>query len=361
MNRLFVIALVGILAVGVVGYLFLSDRPPEIGAEEATVTHTDSLTADEIATLSSLKRISDHPFYTMEYVGSYRSELVGGFDLDLCDRIAACTEQAAEPAFACSLFVTFAEDTAQVFGRNFDWSYHPILLLFTDPHDGYASVSFVDLSYFVSEDLVDTLDEAPTEARRGLLDTPFVPFDGMNECGLVIGMAAIPPAEMPIDPEKETRGSIDVIRDILDYAATVDEAIDILTSVNVDMTGGPDIHYLIADADGRSAIVELAGGNAYVFRSEEAWQHMTNFRLNDVLEADRAEACWRYATISERLTAVEGRLTADDAMTLLESVHQASETNPAGTLWSAVYEMQTKTIHVVIQQRFDQVYTFALP
>ena len=166
---------------------------------------------------------------------------------------------------------------------------------------------------------------------------------------------------MPIDPEKETRCSIGVIRDILDYAATVDEAIDILTNVNLDMIGGPDIHYLIADADGHSAIVELADGNTYIIRSETAWQHMTNFRLNDVLEADRAEECWRYATISEELAAVDGRLTTDDAMTLLESVHQASETKPAGTLWSAIYEMQTRIVHVAIQQRFDQVYTVTLP
>ena len=47
-----------------------------------------------------------------------------------------------------------------------------------------------------------------------------------------------PPAEMSIDPRKETLGSIDVVRDMLDYASTVEEALDILPSINVDMTGG---------------------------------------------------------------------------------------------------------------------------
>jgi hypothetical protein len=367
MSRSLVAMLVGILVLGGIGYLILSDRFPQAAAEssdlgaEATVTYSDSLTADEVATLSSVERIDDHPFYTMHFAGSYRADLADGSDLDPSEQTEVSTEQVTEPAFACSLFVTFAEEAAPIFGRNFDWSYHPILLLFTDPPDGYASASFVDLSYFVSEDLVDALVETPIEARRGLLETPFAPFDGMNECGLAIGMAAVPSAEMPSDPEKETRGSIEVMRDILDYAATVDEAVDILTSVNVDMTGGPDIHYLIADSEGHSAIVEFADGSAYVFRSEMPWQHMTNFRLGDVPDADRPDTCGRYAMISEELEAVDGRLTIDDAMALLESVHQASETKPVGTLWSAVYEMQASTVHVAIQQRFDQVYTLTFP
>ena len=33
------------------------------------------------------------------------------------------------------------------YGRNFDWEFSPALLLFTDPPDGYASVSMVDLTF----------------------------------------------------------------------------------------------------------------------------------------------------------------------------------------------------------------------
>ena len=43
---------------------------------------------------------------------------------------------------------------------------------------------------------------------------------------------------MSVDPRKETLGSIDVIRDMLDYASTIEEALDILTSINVNTTGG---------------------------------------------------------------------------------------------------------------------------
>ena len=367
MKRSLAFALAGVIVVGILGYLIFSDRlqeaRPETGdvAGEAAASAVGSFTADQIATLSSLARIDDHPFYTLHFVGPYRGDITGGIQTRLSREVATPTTEIVEPPFACSLFVTYADSASPVLGRNFDWSYHPILLLFTSPPDGHASISFVDLSYFVSEDLVEALDGTSIESLRGLLETPFLPFDGMNELGLVVGMAAVPPAEMPIDPQKEMLGSIDVIRDILDYASSIEEALDILTNVNVDMTGGPHIHYLIADVAGHSAVVEFADGNTYIFRPEAPWQHMTNFRLKDVPEPDRADACWRFAAIADHMLAVEGLLTPNEAMALLESVRQASETKPAGTLWSAVYDMSGRTVHVAIRQRFDRVYTFTMP
>ncbi|MFC2095058.1 carcinine hydrolase/isopenicillin-N N-acyltransferase family protein [Candidatus Bipolaricaulota bacterium] len=365
MKRLWAIVIAGILVGGGIAFWLLTTDSPELaepafGGDTTTPNTASEFTSNEIATLSSVRRITDHPFYTMHFVGSYRNEIE-----ERGDRMSKVSPyfrpQVGEFDFACSLFAAAQVDGGFLFGRNFDWSYHPILLLFTDPDDGYASVSFVDLTYFVSAALLETLDEVPIESRAGLLGAPYAPFDGMNERGLVVGMAAIPSARMPIDPTKGSRGSVAVIRDMLDYAATVGEAIDILTSVNVIMTGGPDIHYLIADTEGQSAIVEFADGVTHIFRPETAWQHMTNFRLADVQTSDRQEACWRYATLSAALQEADGQLNSEEAMHLLESVKQASTTRPSGTLWSAVYEMDTNTVRVAIRQRFDEIHTFRLP
>lgn len=351
-----------IIAVGLVASVPTPDQAQDVALECEALTAEGSssshpvLTASQAATLSSIERISDHPFYTMRYVGSYRSYSGMQQILPVSSNVAVD----ASEVFACSLFVSTAADGAALFGRNFDWMYHPILLLFTDPPDAYASVSFVDLDYFVPGSIADKLDEVPLEDLSGLLETPFLPFDGMNEQGLVVGMAAVPPAEMPIDDSKETRGSIDVIRDMLDYAATVDEAISIVARVNVDMMGGPDIHYLVADASGKSAIIELADGEIYIFEPEDAWQHMTNFRLHDTALSDRADACWRYAAIAESLQEADGDLDVDDAMGILRHVAQASDTKPAGTLWSAVYEIGSKEVHVAIKQHFETPYSFSL-
>ena len=95
-----------------------------------------------------------------------------------------------------------------LFGRNFDWEYSPAVLLFTHPPGGYASVSMVDIAYLgFDEDQVNSLTELTLEERQALLNAPEWPFDGMNEKGLVIGMAAVPPGQMPYDPDKKTIGS----------------------------------------------------------------------------------------------------------------------------------------------------------
>jgi len=368
MNRIWIVAIVAVLFLGGVGAVLLLDRSaenPELAVSVETQTTNETpplgeaaLSASEIATLSSVEKIDAYPMYVMHYVGDYRDETLVR-QPSFHRGIASLPDWIGGNPFACSLFAA-GEVNEPLLARNFDWHYHPFLLLFTDPSDGYASMSLVDLTYFVSDDIIDRLDEVALEDRVGLLATPHVPFDGMNEQGLAIGMAALSPSELPHDPKKDTRSSIDVIRDVLDYAATVEEAIELLTRVNIFMDG-PPIHYMVADAAGDSAIVELGGGETHIFRPERPWQTMTNFRLHEIPEPDRTEACWRFATIEDGLSSSEGRLAPMSAMDLLASVRQASETQQMGTLWSAVYELRDRTVQIAVNVNYNQIYTFSLP
>jgi hypothetical protein len=237
------------------------------------------------------------------------------------------------PAWACSLFAALGDADEMFYGRNFDWEYSPALLLFTDPPDGYASVSMVDIAYLgFGGDRAGTLTSLPLAERQSLLDAPFLPFDGMNEHGLAIGMAAVPPGQMRSDPDKETIGSLMMIREVLDHAGNVDEAIAIFHNYNVDMEGGPSIHYLIADSSGRSVLVELRASAEGPALSEAEGE------------------CWRYDRISQRLTEAQGRMTAQDAVDLLAEVSQES------TQWSVVYGMSSGDIHVTMGREYDDVH-----
>jgi hypothetical protein len=237
------------------------------------------------------------------------------------------------------------------YGRNFDWSFSPALLLFTDPPEGYAAVSMVDIAYLgFGNARAGTLTELPLEERQTLLTAPFLPFDGMNERGLVVGMAAVPGGQGPPDPRKPTIGSLEVIRELLDRAADVDEAIPILQSYNLDMEGGPPIHYLVADPSGRAALVEFYQGEMVVIPNEQRWHLATNFLLA-AAGASPAGACWRYDRLSQRLTEAGGRLTAPEGMDLLAEVSQEN------TQWSVVYGMHTGEVRVTMGRRYEQVYT----
>lgn len=302
------------------------------------------LSENEIASLNSLKQVDDYPLYTMQYYGEYASRGTSS--------LAIAKKAESTPGWACSLFAVLLDEEHLLFGRNFDWRFSPALLLFTDPPDGYASVSMVDMEYLgVSGQTVFELTELPLEARVDLLDAPLIPFDGMNEYGLAIGMAAVPPGDMQVDPTKETIDSLGIIREMLDHARDVDEAVAILKRYNIDFGGGPPIHYLLADAERRSVLVEFYRGELHLIENGQPWQAATNFLLSSVSDPQEGD-CWRYNKIETRLTEEQGRLDPGSAMDLLAEVAQDN------TQWSVVYQMASGEVSVSMGGEYGQIQTF---
>ena len=327
--------------------------PPTAGASQ-TQPVLSQTPSDETSTLLSLEQVDEYPLYTMRYFGTYtgRAHSYGPADLSQPTIVPAQTNCRA--TWGCSLFAALGDEENRLLGRNFDWNFSPALLLFTDPADGYASVSMVDIEYLGFEgDLSRNLTDLPLEERRSLLDAPSLPFDGMNEKGLAVGMAAVPAGDMPIDPQKKTLDELEVIREVLDHAATVDEAIEILGSFNIDM-GSVPIHYLIASASGDSAVVEFYKGEMVVFRNESSWQTATNFLLSSTNGHEQGQ-CWRYDLIEQRLDELEGEPSSEDALRLLEDVSQEN------TQWSIVYHMTSGDLQVVMGQDYSgKPHTFHL-
>jgi hypothetical protein len=159
--------------------------PTPIPATVAATLPADSgLSADQLHTLSSLKQVDGYPLYTMNYQGDYDPPRVS---------LLPSSVTGSAPAWGCSLFTVLLDDERLLYGRNFDWQFSPALLLYTDPPDGYASVAMVDITYLGFEgQSVFHLADLSAEDLKGLLDAPRLPFDGMNEHGLAIGMAAVP-------------------------------------------------------------------------------------------------------------------------------------------------------------------------
>ncbi len=303
---------------------------------------TGGLAPDAATTLLSLEKLDDYPFYVMQFVGDYEYPVLG-------------TQFPAVTGFGCSLFAALGGDGDKFFGRNFDWELSPALLLFTDPADGFASVSMVDLTFLgIDSQVANSLTEQPLVMRTDLLTAPALPFDGMNEYGLVIAMAAVP-EEYRNDTSDNTSlptiGSIGIIRQVLDHARNVDDALDIFTQYNIEFAGGPPIHYLFADPSGKAILVEFYQKELVPLPNTDPWHLATN-HLRCTAEGDGG--CWRYRTLSNRLEAVDGKLDLSSAMQLLSDVKQSS------TQWSAVYNMVSGDVNVAIGQNYDSPYTFHL-
>jgi hypothetical protein len=323
-------ALVGLAALFSGGTLARTQAPSQIGP-------------------TSLEKVDDYPLYVMTYAGDY------GFDEYLQHGVTDARPPAISPAdsaeWACTTFAALNPGGEALLGRNFDWHNRATLILYTDPSDGYASVSLVDIAYLGYD--ADTPVQLGDES---LVDAPYLPFDGMNEAGLAIGMMAVPHAEGGSDPQEVTLDSLGIIRLLLDYAGDVDEAIDLLQDYNVDFGGGPPVHYLIADPSGRAAVIEYIDDEVVVIENDQPWLVATNFVIAEA--PDDPHICLRYQTASQTLEQAAGLITEAEAMALLSDVSSSSGSNP--TMWSVVYNMTTGDFQVSVGRQYEKVYSFHL-
>jgi len=299
----------------------------------------------------SLRRLNPHPFYTMRYAGDY------GFDDYLQTGnypswVATIPEPTAPQPWGCTVFAALSPEGDRLLGRNFDWyADHPAMLLFTNPSDAYASVSMVDLWYLGYRG-----DEIGLFERQALSRAPYLPFDGMNEMGVAIGIMALPYADGTHDPGLRTLEDLEIVRLVLDYAASVDQAIELLSQYNVYFEGVP-LHYLIADAGGNSAVIEYVAGELRVLRNEQPWQVSTNFIISEEQPQGARSSCWRYNQAYRTLQDRSGSLNGSQTLDLLQ---QVSQSGSYPTIWSAAYNLTRGEIQIVIDRDYQQIYTFHL-
>ena len=205
----------------------------------------------ELRSLSSIEKVDDYGMYQMVYYGDY------GFDeflktgaKDDADIEAFVTKRLLKglpfdlgvTGDGCTAFVTKNEAGEILFARNFDFEYAPSMQLFTKPKNGYASVSTVNLAFagYSKDNLLDGMNFDSFLTLAG----PYLPFDGMNEKGLTMALLAVPEAHPAVDDTKVTLNTTTSIRLVLDKAATVEEAIDLLKQYNIYFSGDVDCHYI---------------------------------------------------------------------------------------------------------------------
>ncbi|ORY29863.1 N-terminal nucleophile aminohydrolase [Neocallimastix californiae] len=152
--------------------------------------------------------------------------------------------------FACSSFLVHKKDEdGFYFGRNFDYSNSKATVLLTYPENGYSSISTVNLSFIKDNNNSLTEDEIK-------YFSVYAPVDGMNEKGLTVSANMVGFIYVDNDtPKPDITPSI-AIRLLLDKAATVEEAINILKEYDMHQSLGLYNHFAITDAEGNAVVVE---------------------------------------------------------------------------------------------------------
>ncbi|MGM9749333.1 MAG: carcinine hydrolase/isopenicillin-N N-acyltransferase family protein [Candidatus Cryptobacteroides sp.] len=226
-----------------------------------------------------------------------------------------------------------------VFARNFDFDDmgQNIVIVKTEPKDGYKSIStstFAFLGY--------NPDWHPVAGMDGFvaLATIFIPLDGMNEKGVCVAdLIELDGDTSSVDTEKPDLTIVGAIRLVLDYAASVDEAVDLLEQYDVHPSIGRAHHLAIADAS-RSVAVEWKGGEMHVTPAPVLTNHcIWESRENDMTGESR-----------NRMYRI-GNLSPKDAAEALDAARQASYDN--FTLWSVVYDRAAQNGTWYLRCRWD--------
>ena len=302
------------------------------------------------------------------------------------------------PEIGSSSFTATAENGDALFARNYDFSKTNAMLVFTDANEGrHASISTVDLQFLgidVDQDMTGLMDKVIC------LAAPYAPLDGVNDAGVSCGIyMTYQGGEETVatsqDTDKPDFTSTTLLRLILDYADNVEEAVEIASSYDLHDSANTSYHYMVADASGKSAILEWTNDSAVdttdndgsqrtlkvVYNDQDSnigeregasrYQIVTNFVLQpgyyEGVPAENKKGADRYDRLYEELQATDG-VVADEqaAMDILQSVGRRSWDNDdknSCTVHSAVYNLTKKSVLWVTNENYDDptaVFEFTL-
>lgn len=316
----------------------------------------------ELRTLGTLQRVGDTSLFTMDYIGDYGFddflETGASTDPELINFIAGRLLKGLPmefdlPDLGCSTFAVETPEGEHLFGRNFDMYYSPALFVRTAPDNGYKSISMVNLAYIGFGE-----NKLPTNLANSFLTlaAPYVPLDGVNEKGVAVGVLLIDTEPTDQDTDKVDITTTTAIRMILDKAATVDEALDLLCRYDMHSSANSCYHFQIADATGKAVVVEYIGEEMNVIDSPRA----TNFLLTPG-DWDFGGGQDRFDTLERTMTEKDGVFTEAEAMDLLASVSQKVRVDKTSTTqWSCVYNQDRGTVNIAMGMDYDNLYTFGI-
>ena len=369
---------------------------------------------NELGTLFSIKMLresngehQDGAVYAMQVKGGfYLDEFVeqGGVKSD-DELIAFVTGNITRgllnigisaPEIGCSSFTAATKEGDALFARNYDLSKTNTMLVFTEGGEGrHATISTVDLKFLgidVDRGLESLMD------RITCLAAPYAPLDGVNDAGVSCGIyMTYQGGEATVATDQNTGKpdftSTTLLRLILDYADSVEEAVEIASSYDLHDSAQTSYHYMVADSTGRSAVLEWTAGTdatdndgaartlKVVYNDDDSrigpreaasdWQVVTNFVLQpgyyDGCPEEDKKGADRYDRLYEELGKTNG-VVADEAaaMSILASVGRRGWDNDdknSLTVHSAVYNLTDKSLLWVSNENYGDesaTFTFSL-
>lgn len=318
---------------------------------------------------NSIEKLEDG-LYAMEYRGDYgfsdflakggaaSDSEVAKYLVSFLSRGFIKTESDVQTgAFGCSTICTRDEHGTVFFGRNYDWTECQTMIVHTVPKDGYESVSTCCLDFLGFGE--GCSPDGSLMDRMQSLAAIYVPLDGMNEKGLVVAdLMAGDKEETHQQTGRPALTTTTAIRLLLDQAATVDEAVALLKQYDMNSSIGSAHHLALADAGGKSVVVEYVNGEMLVTGTAV----VTNHYLADCEKqgVGSEQSHLRFAALSAHTGPADEMGVRD----LLESVAQKNYPQTAGsyekTMWSIVYCPEGRCADFYFAENYERSYGLML-
>ena len=367
---------------------------------------------NEISTIASIDlllgandEIGSAPVYMMDVSGGYYFDEFleqGGAssDAELVDFVVEnITKNIVPinidvPGFGCSSFTGMDNNGDRYFGRNYDFATSSAMIVRTNPPKGrYASISSVDLTFL---GLPDGFPLDDTLKKFICLAAPYVPVDGINEagvsCAIYVSYQGKDNKLIPTNQstEKPDITSSTMIRLILDYAGSVEEAIELVEKYDLHDSAGSSYHYMVADSTGKSAILEWVDGKhdtdtdgtkrelKVFYNDDDAdvgnreaindFQYVTNFIVapgyfkgadfgDYIVKRDKYDIIEQL--INPDGSNTKGVITKEKGMNILKHIANRNFYNGANSpdnsisVWSALFNLTDKSVTWVSNEQFN--------
>ena len=259
-------------------------------------------------------------------------------------------------SFGCSTLTVSSPDGHQLFGRNFDWQTCNALVVTSKPSQGYSSISTVNLG-FISQ-AGGSLNQMLEQNDIRVLAALYAPLDGMNEKGLAVSVNMIQDsASINQNTEKSDLTTTTAVRLLLNKAASVDEALDLLRQYDLHASMGMMIHFALADTTGKGVVVEYINNEMVVTETPV----VTNFYLAEGTKhgIGTQQSHERYNILTQTL-ADHPTMTMEDVRDAMDSVSKDNFNEFESTEWSAVFDLNTGTAHYYHRENYENRYTFSI-
>jgi len=273
---------------------------------------------------------------------------------------------------ACSAFTVQNENgDGFFFGRNYDYPNGEALAVITRPNNGYASISAIDINMInefghgnynestIAQPNGGSKSELPYELLKEIV--VYTPFDGLNEKGLSISMNKVSDGSEVSVVNQNEEGKVHLtmttlIRYLLDTAATVDEAVEKIKSINMH---NPYVHFLISDASGKTVLIEFKndskeGVKMFVIKTPL----VTNYYLAD--DEELKEKNFDIIFDDRRFDSILDRLTKKPKQSLKDVRNTLNASHQETTVWSAVFDKVKSEVTYFIKKNYSVGYRIKL-